>query len=143
MKTKTVTLKDGPVACELSPLEDEEGFDRARIVGGEFGKEGDILFKPADLTWEEAMEEIAPGRTALSPFDLELVQDIVTQFSYFPEGGLEALCELSDGVAEGARTNEADDEDYREALARLLAQLTELAVPKADSRLRRRQGEAA
>ena len=142
MKARRVTLKDGPGVCELLPMENEEGFDRARVVGGTYGKKGDILLKPSHLTWEEATEEIAPGRTALSPFDLELVSDAVTRFTYLPEGGLETLCKLSEEAAVVWETT-ADELDNREALARLLSQLTELPERKADPELRRRQVDAA
>ena len=140
--TTTMTLKDGPAVCHLRPLEDEEGFDRARIVGGTFGRKGDLLLKPSYLTWEEATEELSPGQTALSPFDLELVWDVVTKFSYLPEGGLEALYELSEEAAIAWETP-ADDLDYREAVCRFLSQLTELPERKADPSLCRRKVDAA
>jgi len=142
MTTRTMTLKDGPAVCHLCPLEDEEGFDRARIVGGTFGRRGDILLKASDVTWEEATEELAPGQTALSPFDLELVQDVVTKLSYLPEGGLEALYELSE-EAQVAWETPVDDAAYREAVARLLSQLTELPERKVDAGIRRRKVDAA
>lgn len=142
MILKDVVLKEGAGVCELRPLEDGEGFDRARIVGGTFGRRGDVLRKPSDLTWEEASEEISPGRTALSPFDLELVRDAVTPWSYLPEGGLETLCRLSDEVT-AEWESATDDAEYRAAVGRLLAQLEELPARAASPGLNRRKIHAA
>jgi hypothetical protein len=142
MTLKNVVLKDGSGVCVLRPLEDREGFDRARIVGGTFGRKGDVLRKPSDISWEEATEEIAPGRTTLSPFDLELVRDVVTKLTYLPEGGLEALCRLSEDVTV-ERENATEDTEYRAAVARLLVRLEELPARAAGPDLERRKIHAA
>lgn len=142
MKIMTVTLKDGPNVCELRPFDDGQGFNQARVVGGEVGRRGDVVLKPADLTWEEASEEVAPGRTTLSPFDLELVQDVVTHVSYLPEGGLETLCKLSEEFATGPDST-IEEAQYNEALSRLLAEADSAPGRKVDPGLRRRKVGAA
>ncbi|HEV3026593.1 MAG TPA: hypothetical protein VG457_03425 [Planctomycetota bacterium] len=137
MTLKTVTLKDGPGICKLLPIDGEEGFDQARVLSGTFGTKGDILRKPADLTWEEAVEEIAPGLTALSPFDLELVRDVVTGHSFIPEGGLEELCTLYENVAVNWESA-FDEAGYLEALSRLLSKNEEAAQPAGTTQRRRK-----
>src|SRR5581483_9461254 len=99
MTTKTVILKEGVGICELRPIDGGEDLDQARVLGGTIGRKGDVLRKPADLTWAEAVQEIAPGRTALSPFDLEMVQDSITHHSFIPGGGLKELSALYEEVA--------------------------------------------
>lgn len=137
-----VTLKHGPGICDLSPLPLEEGADQARVVGGTVGRRGDILQKPPHLSWQEAAEELAPGRTELSPFDLELIGDSVTRFSYLPEGGLETLLRLSEDL-ETTRERDEEDPDELDILSRLAAALNMGPAGNDQRRLRRRKGDAA
>lgn len=130
MKTKTVTLRDGSCVFELEPFDDGEGCDHARVVGGTVERKGDVLRKPSHLTWEEAAEEVAPGRTELSPFDLELAHDALTHSSYLPEGGLEELSRLSEEVAAGPDST-TQDAEFHEAIDRLMSDLGGLSEDKA------------
>ena len=135
MTMKTVILRDGLGICELRPVEGREDFDQAQVLGGTTGRKGDVVRKPADLTWEEAAEEASPGRTALSPFDLEVVHDSITHQSFIPEGGLEELCALYDVAIQWESA--ADEAGYREALSLLLSQ-EEGASRRAASERRRK-----
>lgn len=135
MTTKTVVLKEGVGICELRPIDGNEDFDTARVVGGTVGRKGDIFRKPVDLTWEEAAEEIALGRTALSPFDLEVVHDSITHQSFIPEGGLEELSALYDAAMQCESA--ADEAEYQEALSLLLSREEEVSLRSASQRRRK------
>jgi hypothetical protein len=73
-KTKTVMLKDGPSGetwCKLRPVDGgDDTMDRAVILRGTFGAMGDVVAKPALLSWSEAGELVSPQKTVLSPWDL-------------------------------------------------------------------------
>lgn len=139
MTTKTVVLKEGVGICELRPIDGGEDFGSAQVLGGTVGRKGDILRKPADLTWEEAAQETTPGRTALSPFDLEVVHDSITHQSFIPEGGLEELCALYDAARQCESA--ADEAEYREALSLLLSQEEDGSLRVTS--LRRRKADVA
>lgn len=144
MTTKTVVLKEGADWVELTPLFDETGNDLAEIVLGTFGMPGDILRKPADLTWAEAAEEMGSRRTVLSPFDLELVSDSVTGFAYFPEGGLENLfnaCEEPSTGSEGEVLIDLLDDP--EACARFIEAMLSSGAERHDRGHRRRKADVA
>jgi len=136
MTTKTVILKEGVGICELRPIDGGEDLDQARVLGGTIGRKGDVLRKPADLTWAEAVQEIAPGRTALSPFDLEMVQDSITHHSFIPGGGLKELSALYEEVASQGESA-ADEAEYLEALTRLLSQEEETSHGTVSQRRRK------
>jgi len=144
MTTKTVVLKEGAAWVELVPIFDETGNDLALIVLGTFGRPGDILRKPTDLTWAEAAEELLPHRTVLSPFDLELVFDSVTEFLYLPEGGLEELFELAEERAERSEGEVLIDLlDDAEACARFIDEAMNRGADRHDTGFRRRKADAA
>ncbi len=75
---KTVILKDGPNGetwCALRPIEGgDDTVDRAVIRRGNYGAKGDVVAKPALLSWSEAGELISPQKTVLSPFDLHFCE---------------------------------------------------------------------
>jgi hypothetical protein len=142
MKTNTVTLRDGSCVFELRPSDDGESCDHACVVGGTVERRGDVLRKPSHLTWEEAAEEVAPGRTELSPFDLELARDAMTHSSYLPEGGLEELCRLSEELAAGPDSTIRDAE-FHEAVDHLMSDLDGLAEDANGRHPRRRKSDAA
>lgn len=76
---KAVILKDGPNGetwCKLRPVEGgDDAMDRARILRGTYGAKGDVVAKPAGLSWSEAGEHVTPQKTVLSPEDLHFCEE--------------------------------------------------------------------
>jgi|SRR5579862_1513823 len=54
----------------------------ARVLGGNVFRSGDWVERPAGISWEEALHTDGEGRSALSPFGLELVFDFQTRSSW-------------------------------------------------------------
>ncbi len=131
---KTIRLAEGTNWVELEPL----AGGIAKVVAGNVHMPGDLVASSGGLSWEDAA---TPGGasidTALSPFDLELRYDSVTEVCLAPASGegdlqdLEAHPSASDIKSPAAKLVAASDED--EAIRRTLfaAQVTsvEFEVP--------------
>jgi len=118
---KTIRLVEGMNWVELEPL----AGGIAKVVAGNVHMPGDLVASPGGPSWDEAA---APGGatddTALSPFDLELRYDSVTDVCLTPAGDAGDIQDLaahpsaSDIKSPAAKLVAANDED--EAMRRTL-----------------------
>jgi hypothetical protein len=134
---KSWTLREGDTWCELLPVEGgDELVRRAVILGGTYGKPGDTVAIPSEFDWHEAAGPGAPGRTAVSPFDLSPVE-----LSSEIELGtlLETLSTLSREAAH-ALAERWDDPKLSEILSGILADRESIFPSEGEDR---RQAERA
>jgi hypothetical protein len=122
MTNPMITLGEGPNRTELLILEGP----LALVLGGTVHLAGDVVRLPGMMTWEEAALKGAREDTALSPFDLELVYDVVTG-AHLSSLGLEEIMETQEKIQElsggGEDWNPLDvDEDLARAVGDLLAE---------------------
>jgi hypothetical protein len=117
----TIRLAEGMNWVELQPL----AGGVAKVVAGNVHMPGDLVASPGGLSWEEAAAlGGAPSDTALSPFDLELRYDSVTDVCLTPagdEGDIQDLAahpSASDSKSPAAKLVAASGED--EAMRRTL-----------------------
>jgi len=88
--SKTIRLAEGSMWVELEP----QTGARARVVAGNVHQEGDVVARPAGVSWSEAAEPGTGSNTHISPFDLELVADRVTGFEYAPQANEASIATL-------------------------------------------------
>ncbi len=117
----TIRLAEGMNWVELEPL----AGGIAKVVAGNVHMPGDLVASPGGVSWDEAGTRIgAQTETALSPFDLELRYDSVTDVCLTPagdEGDIQDLAahpSASDIKSPAAKLVAANDED--EAMRRTL-----------------------
>jgi hypothetical protein len=77
----TIRLAEGMNWVEVAPL----AGGVAKVMAGNVHQAGDLVAAPGGMTWEEASSPAHPnGDTALSPFDLVLRWDAVTESAVAP-----------------------------------------------------------
>ncbi len=143
----TIRLAEGTNWAELLPL----GGGVAKVVGGNVHQKGDLVSAPGTMGWDEAAAPGAtPGDTALSPFDVELRYDSVTDACItlvgVDDGRVEDLQAhpTVDGDAHPAEKLLAATDEEDEALRTLRAtEVTSVDLEPPDDTPAKPDGEAA